>query len=864
MRAEPRRASFRRVASAGGLAANPRELFRDLQRDARVPYLWEHQGRILERYEEHFDTPHVALELPTGTGKTLIGLLIAEWRRRARGERALYLCPTRQLVHQVAALAPRYGIRAEVCLTPDYDGLEDWLEGRSLAVSTYSALFNYRPKFVIPQTLVLDDAHAAEEYVAQHWTLTIDRNEMPRAYRKLAALLDPTLDRRTAGVLVEDAPSPAERSLVELLPLPRWWPLADALRDLLEDEVDETDQFFAWDDHVREGLAACNLLVSWQEIVLRPLVPATARHEGFEGATQRIYMSATLGAGGELERIFGVRNIERLPVPDEWQRHSTGRRLFLLPSASLRRDEVDQLVIDAVKHAGRALVLSPTKVGVDARRAQLQAQGIVTLGAGEIEESLEPFIVRDEAALLLANRYDGIDLPGDDCRLLVLDGLPVAVNPLERFLFQRLAATGLLGERMRTRLTQGVGRSSRGEGDWSTVLVTSREAYDFCARREVRQLLHPELQGELRFGLDESRDRAAGEFLDLMTIQMEQGEDWLKADEQIRTFRDEAALAVDRAAEQLEAAVPNEVGFVYAMWDGDYPRALERATAVADELSGDAAAAYRAWWLYQGGTAAWLAHSRFHMQDMLERARDLFARAAATGRGVSWFAELAYGELGDQLKLEVGPDDLRAGERVHARLRSLGFNGRGFGRSTDRMQTDLDETDATRFEEGLLQLGRLLGFASDHPAGDNDPDSVWVASDRLALVWEAKSGERADGEIGARTAQQAAGHVAWVREHGNLSADARVVPLLVSDRDRVARSALVHAYDVRVVVLEEVRQVAEQTVAALARVRARGQQGDDVALRALIVGELSGAGLLPTNLEQRLSARRLDELPQGG
>ncbi|MGH2988461.1 MAG: helicase C-terminal domain-containing protein [Solirubrobacterales bacterium] len=89
---------------------------------------------------------------------------------------------------------------------------------------------------------------------------------------------------------------------------------------------------------------------------------------------------------------------------------------------------------------------------------------------------------------MLANRYDGIDLPGEACRLLVLDGLPVAVNHLERFLYQRLAATGLLGERMRTRLTQGVGRATRGEGDWCAVLVSSREAYDLlqCPRPAAR------------------------------------------------------------------------------------------------------------------------------------------------------------------------------------------------------------------------------------------------------------------------------------------------------------------------------------------------------------------------------------------
>jgi replicative superfamily II helicase len=56
----------------------------------------------------------VALQLPTGSGKTLVGLLLAEWRRRKFGERVVYLCPTRQLVNQVAEEASsKYGLTIE-------------------------------------------------------------------------------------------------------------------------------------------------------------------------------------------------------------------------------------------------------------------------------------------------------------------------------------------------------------------------------------------------------------------------------------------------------------------------------------------------------------------------------------------------------------------------------------------------------------------------------------------------------------------------------------------------------------------------------------------------------------------------------
>lgn len=854
------RATFRHPHRTSAAPESPRTLFRDLPRDADIPFLWGHQDRILERYEGHVERTDLALELPTGTGKTLIGLLIAEWRRQARNERVLYLCPTRQLAHQVSALASSYGIRAQVSLTPTYDGLDSWQDGDAVAITTYSSIFNYRPRFTAPEALILDDAHAAEGYVAGHWTVTIDRHAMPETYRALAALLEPALDRRTAGLMADEDASRTDRTAVELVPLPRWWPLADGVREVLEEGVDGTDQFYAWEDHVRDGLQACCLLVAWGEIVLRPLVPATAHQTQFAGAAQRVYMSATLGAGGELERIFGVRRIERLPVPDEWERRSTGRRLFLLPAASLRPDEMQQAVIDAAHTAGRTLVLTPTHDAADARREEFAKAGIPTLGAGDIEESLDAFTSASKAALVLANRYDGIDLPGDDCRLLILDGLPIAVNALERFLHQRLSATGLLGERMRTRLTQGVGRATRGEGDWCAVLVASREAYDFCARGEVRALLHPELQGELRFGLEQSRDRLPDEFLGLLSVLLDHGDEWRDAEAEIRQLRDEAERGIDPAASSLEAAVADEVDYVYAMWAGNYPQAVTRATAVADALTGDAVAAYRAWWLYQGGAAAWLAHHRFGMNDMLAQARELFRRAAATGQAVHWFAELAYGELGAEADLEVEPDDLRTAERVQAELRSIGFFGPGLQRRAATLRKRLDGTDATPWEQGLTQIGTLLGFNASRPGGQNDPDSVWIASERLAIVWEVKSEEAPDGEVGARTAQQAAGHATWVRRRERLADDATVMSVLVSDRTRLGDGADVHADDTRIVTLTTVREIAEQVVAALTRIRSRGQGSDDVALRATVLDALAEVDLLSSQLLDRLGARRLADL----
>ncbi|MFD7166665.1 DEAD/DEAH box helicase family protein [Streptomyces violascens] len=66
--------------------------------------LWSHRADILRDSSSAAfrDKPDAALELPTGSGKTLVGLLIAEWRRRYFRHRSVCACPAKQLPHQVS------------------------------------------------------------------------------------------------------------------------------------------------------------------------------------------------------------------------------------------------------------------------------------------------------------------------------------------------------------------------------------------------------------------------------------------------------------------------------------------------------------------------------------------------------------------------------------------------------------------------------------------------------------------------------------------------------------------------------------------------------------------------------------------
>src|SRR5690606_7392787 len=153
----------------------------------------------------------VALQSPTGSGKTLVGLLIAEWRRRSRREQVVYLCPTNQLVHQVGAQArTQYGIDVLTFTGPksSYDEADKaaYLMANAVAVTSYSALFNVKPFFLNPNLIVLDDAHSAENYVASTWSLHVDRRIPSHAplFAALSAVLKPVLQRTDYDRLTAD------------------------------------------------------------------------------------------------------------------------------------------------------------------------------------------------------------------------------------------------------------------------------------------------------------------------------------------------------------------------------------------------------------------------------------------------------------------------------------------------------------------------------------------------------------------------------------------------------------------------------------------------------------------------------------
>lgn len=833
---------------------SPEALFRDLRpRDTAVRDLYLRQGDVLRAYHEHAQqAPDVALELPTGAGKTLVGLLIAEYRRRAHDERVAFLCPNVQLAQQAATKAAGYGIGAVALVRKqgqwDPAEFQRFQRGRAIAVSTYSAVFNSNPRLDQAQALILDDAHAGEDPVSGLWSIHAERDSA--LYNALLALVADAIPGATADRLRDADLRGQRRRYVELVPPLALFDRAADLRDtLLAHCPPRTPNRYVldlWFDQVHRWL----LYLGWRELLLRPLVPPTADHAPFAGAKQRVYMSATPGTGGELERAFGVPEIMRPRMPTRDDERGFGRRLFLMPGAAQTPDDADATIRDALALATpqRAVFLAQSAAEIDDLAEATVPEGTKIVPANAIERDANAFVESEPAVLTLANRYDGIDLPDRACRLIVMSGLPDATHLQERFLGGRLGAHRVLDERVRTRLTQGSGRCTRNPQDYAAVILRGSALIDFCSRDEQLSALRPELQAELQLALD-SAEMHDADFIGMMRSFFTQDDDWTNADDHLRRRTGELDRTPPPGSSELQESAGREVDAWLARCRGETARAVELAQQAIDRIGGDALRPYRALWLYLA--ASWARElGEAGDTDAAGLAEQLQADAEAAARSLKWYPRHPRRPV---KRLAAEAPDAR-GDRAAAVLATLGVRGKRFEQRVAAIASAIADDRSGPFEVGLRDLGDLLGFESERPEGDAAPDGVW-ATDGLWIVWEAKTEKKTDGVLDAGEVRQAETHPRWIERVLGWERPAQVRTVIVMPTPGTHPAVADVGGLQWVVATNEVRAIMASAADAQRAVRARAPGLDDLARGAAFDDEWALRKLDTASLLAQLTSR---------
>lgn len=841
--------AFTKRQKKQNVTESPDLLFRELPRRT-VPDVLPHQRDMMRRYaEDGQNKADVALQLPTGSGKTLVGLLIAEWRRRKNNEKIVFLCPTKQLVNQVVEQAEnKYGLSVLgfTGSKNNYDpvSVAKYKQGQSIAITTYSSVFNVNPFFLDPDVIIVDDAHAAENYISKLWSFEVSRfdDEHKSLWSVLSELIKPYLDGASYSKLNGNWDSPDASVWVDKLPTPTFLAIQNDLVEIIDEYTQGTSLRYSW-SMIREYLHACHFYYSSKGMLIRPLLPPTWTHKNFSDATQRIFMSATLGEGGDLERLTGRKKIYRLSTPDGWDTQGVGRRFFIFPTLSLTESDADKLTTKLIDKSERSVVLVPNDKHADKIKSLLsENKKIDIFDAKDIEDSKDLFIKSNNAAAVIVNRYDGIDFSKDECRLLIIEGLPKAVNLQEQFLMSRIGANALFNERVQTRVIQAIGRCTRSLEDYSAVVVKGTELVDFLSNRKRREYFHPELQAELEFGVEQSVNAGElDEFLENYDIFIDNGEDWEDINKDIIEIRSEKKQKKLAGIVELETVVGLEIDYVRALWDSDFETAVGKTEDILAHLTSPDLKGYRALWEYLAGSSAYQS-TKLTGFDLTMKAQEHFLRAKKAASGIPWLSNL-YRFASDKTVTTEEENDRVIMKQIEGI--EMVFSSIGIASSRKFLQEERFIIDGlnseNHFEEAHRRIGRLLGFETGKVETDASPDPWWQL-ENLCFVFEDHANAK-NNILDATKARQASSHPNWMREHiiSCKGEHIKIIPVLLSPVRFMTEGAAAQVNSLMYWNLNDFKKWVQKALSALKDIRRTFQEPGDIVWRAEAAAKLSEA-----------------------
>lgn len=864
--------------------ADPEELFGSLPKTpTRAPVLWSHQADQLRQYhKDHKNSPDVALELPTGSGKTLMGLLISEWRRRTLAQRTVYACPTQQLAEQVHASALKQGLQTVLLIGNNKEwpaaGVNSYTRGTATAVTTYSHIFNRFSRFSDAQAITFDDAHAAENYVADAWAVSIPSNLS--AYGQMFDAMESDLDE----VLVQQMTAPAVEGVtptdVRMIPIPIIGANKTALASVLNRAVQEKSGLRWSVQRVLDQLDSCLFFVDRQSWYIRPMIPPTHEHAPFTDPVQRIYLSATMGRGGELERAFGRPSISKIGVPDAWEKTGSGRRFVIFPSLvqeeadeqassepGLAQDEAsgrDQepnaepevtqeatpapLTKDLLDLAEKRLVLAQNARTTESIASVLRLNELNTYRV--MDGEFAAFAEAERGTLLAANRYDGMDLADDVCRMMLIHGLPAATHLQDRFIENKLRARSVLQERVRTRVLQGLGRCTRGPQDYSVVVVEDEALVRFLSREENIAAMPSELQAELRFGLNTSENVTGSQLLSLAKSALVQDARWTgNAEKQIIEWREDSVSDSVPELETLAESAPREVRAWRQAWAGDWAAAGQLAIEVHAQLNGTELTPYRSLWAYFA--YCWLSRAAEEGAQTLEKARQYLNLAHRASFGTTWLKEL---QREKRAVPSMGLWERNAVSLIHSKAVAGSARPTRITTELTQMVADLGQTKAAGYERGLTTLGSYLGARAFKPEGEARSDSAWLW-ESLWVTVEAKSEQLEGGTISPTYVRQVCSQLnSLAYDEGMEEYPPASISVLVSPKGVVRPAAVAGANkNIYLVSLEEIKEIALDVKRSWSALRAFATDADSAEQVDETARVLWEHKLLPSQVYDRLT-----------
>lgn len=703
---------------ASDLPATLAELFKQLDRKATHTSLRPAQLAALSAMDAQLGQHDVITKLSTGSGKTVVGLVYAEMmRRKFKGEPVVYLCPTTQLVDQVAAAGQAIGVAVS---TFTGSGLPyGAMSGEAVLACTYDKLFTsgsvFESRSIRPSAIVLDDVHAGVERVKKYFTVTVPGKAYEEVRTLLRPLCEPTDGATWAGISNNDPRASYE------VPYWVWNGVARQIAATIEAHKEEQEIRFTWSNIARYiDLARCCISGTAVEITLQ--VPPVEEIAAYNGAKHRLFMSASIKDASALVTVLGcepsayARLIE--PVEDE----GAGERM-ILPTSLINSESKKPEVATAC-----ALLAKETNVVVltsSAAQGKTWTDVGATLSQGkDFDAALERLRTAKRNYVVFAQRFDGVDLADDACRILVIDGIPTGDRIVDHIDAYRQKDSPEYEVRTVNKFEQALGRAVRSSADYAAVLLVGADIAAFIGRKSVSALLEDRTRLQVDLGRElaqkASRGRAIAQVIPEMAhALLSRNEGW----------KDAHRARVSVVGRQPRPAVltPFETAAV----------AMRDAWILAKAQN------------FQAAVARLRDASNAPELDRIQKAELLYWVGAYLHQfDAAGAADIYKAVFGINTKFPRPP---KLADRKFSRLTDQavavcnvfsGFNSSNaaIARLNEVKAKVLYGNTAETVEQGLHELGDLLGATSSRPERETGrgPDVLWLFDDCGACI-EAKS-----------------------------------------------------------------------------------------------------------------------------
>lgn len=723
-------------------------------------YLRRVQADVLEKWSAKRSETDLVIKMNTGTGKTIVGLLLLQVSLHEGVGPALYLAPDPHLAQRAASEARRLGLS----ITDDPTSSK-FRSCEAICVTSLQKLINGMSVFglsgstrtISVGSIVVDDAHSGITRLEEVCRALIPPGDS--AYSDLLALFEEDLQRQGASTLLDI--KSGDRGAVMRIP---FWAWQERIKEVLAilHPLRRTQLKWTW-PLIGDQLALCGATLSSDGIEITPPLPPIQKFPSFVDARRRVYMTATLANDSALITHFRASpdSISNPIVPSSAA--DLGDRLVLVPQELLPDLSDDSLreAIAAIAVTDNVVVLAPSW----ARAALWSEVANETVSTSdEITAITERLKSEAVGLVVIVNRYDGIDLPDSACRVLVLDGLPQATHGAERREASALRDSNAIVTRQVQRFEQGMGRAVRSREDRCAVLVMDRRLVELISRADVPSKLSPgtraqlELSRKVANSLEGRRDLTMDGLVDLVRQVIDGAEDFKSAARQALVDAKYETVRLDPTSALLREAYDAAVR-------GDSESAARCADAASNEARNTLHDDRLTGWLMETAAAYWNFIDPVMAQQILVSASALNPSTLHPIAGITFRPERptrrqARAAVEFLSSRYSSGESLRIG--VEALLADLAWNP--------------DRTDEA--EQALSDLAGYLGFSGQRPEKETGRggDVLWSLGDNNFLAIEAKTGAVTEF-IAKKDIDQLGGFIRWVQDTINPSGV--LIPILV-------------------------------------------------------------------------------------